>query len=166
MYEFSKTECARRVEMLKEILAEGLARGPDFSCDCREKAHPRQAELIARIRAGDARGLDELLEIYGRCINAWARDLCHTPAAIAVFKADLVATLLTNTHELTDEDFSNQLHNTATRVAISQYQHVLEWHIDREVSEVLSNPQDKVESDDDRSSLQSEPALGLSNTTD
>lgn len=166
MYEFSPGECQRRIEMLKEVLAEGQKRGPDFTCDCREAARPRQEELIDRIRAGDSSGMDELLEFYGGCINAWAKDLCHTPAARAVFKADLVATLLTNVHELTDEDFSNQLHNTATRVAMSQYQHVLEWHIDREASEVLSNPQDNLESDDDRSSLQPEPASDISKPTD
>lgn len=128
MYEFSPGECGRRIEMLKENLAEGQAREPDFSCRCREAAGPRQEALIDRIRAGDGSGLDELLEIYGGCINAWARDLCHTPAASAVFKAELAATLLRQAHELTDQDFSNQLYIAATQVAIAQHQHVLEWH--------------------------------------
>lgn len=128
MYEFSPGECQRRIEMLKEVLAEGQKRGPDFTCDCREAARPRQEELIDRIRAGDSSGMDELLEFYGGCINAWAKDLCHTPAARAVFRAELAATLLIDAHELTDPDFSNQLHNAATQVAIAQHQHVLEWH--------------------------------------
>lgn len=128
MYELAAEECQRRLGILQQILAEGRQRGPDFVCQCGEAAKSRQGALLARMRAGDASGLDELLEFYSGCIDSWAKDICPTSAARSCFKAELVAMLLTQASSLTEKGFCNQLHETATRVAISQHQHVLAWH--------------------------------------
>lgn len=128
MYEFSPSECQHRLAVLTNILAEGQQRGPDFVCQCGEAAKPVQGQLLARVHAGDALGLNELLTYYSGCIDSWARDICPTSAARSCFKAELVATLLITGSELTEKDFCNQLHTVSTKVAISQHEHVLEWH--------------------------------------
>ena len=128
MYEFTPSECQHRLAVLKNILAEGQQRGPDFVCQCGEAAKPVQGQLLARMHAGDVSGLDELLVFYRGCIDSWAKDICPTSAARSCFKAELVATLLTTESELTETNFCNQLHSISTQVAIAQHEYVLEWH--------------------------------------
>lgn len=128
MYELAPEECKRRLDILQGILIDAQQREPDFICECGEAAKARQGALLDRLHAGDASALDELLEYCRGCMDAWAKDLCPTAAARACFKAELAATLLAEESKLTEKGFCKQIHVTATRVAMYQHQHVLQWH--------------------------------------
>jgi len=128
MYELSASQCERRLSQLREILSVAHQRDPDFGCACSEKARARRGKLLQRARSGNVSGLDDLLEYYRGCINSWARDICPTEAARSCFMAELAATLKIRVNELTESGFCTELHVAATKVAIAQHTHVLEWH--------------------------------------
>lgn len=125
MYEFTDEECQRRLGILNELLAEQQALGPDFECECAQRARAVQAGLIERLHAGDEGALDELLSHYRGCIDSWARDIYQDPEGQSYFKADLSARLLLAGGELNERNFCGELHLMATRVVIAHTEHVL-----------------------------------------
>lgn len=133
MYELTSDKCRSRLPKLIELLEDSPWSSPGFSCGCSEAAAPCQAELLERMHKGDESGLDELLEFYRDCVDAWAEDLYPTSAGATCFKAHLVARLLEHADRLTNQNFCTELHDTAIQVAIDQARHVLAW---RELQEM------------------------------
>lgn len=131
MYELSYEECRRRIDILRKMLEDGEWRAYD-DCECAQKARSRQEELLSRYHQGDGAALDQLLEYFSGCIQSWARDIYPQAEGQTCFKAQLVANLIARGEAINDANFARELHDEATRVALTQTEHVLQWHERRE----------------------------------